>query len=238
MLGFRARVGYTAPVTAVETFPFEFYRMAPEGVSLMVATTVRARGTEADVEETFDRSLAAAREMAAAGASVIVLGGASPGFAFGMDRLADAQQAISRDFGIPVTTALDAQVSALRALGAKRVAVVTPFAATPTREFARISQFGFEVVGVGGGNYSHADFGRVATDAPSHVARKLVHEHPAADTIFFPAAHWPAASNVDALERELGVNAIASAQAIVWQALRMCNIDDRVEGYGRLLREH
>jgi maleate cis-trans isomerase len=30
---------------------------------------------------------------------------------------------------------------------------------------------------------------------------------------------------------------IQPLQSIVWQTLRRCGIDDRIEGYGRLLRE-
>jgi maleate cis-trans isomerase len=63
-------------------------------------------------------------------------------------------------------------------------------------------------------------------------------EHPEADTLFFPAAHWPAASNVETLEQELGINVISSAQAIVWEALRRCKITDPIQGFGKLLREH
>jgi maleate isomerase len=70
------------------------------------------------------------------------------------------------------------------------------------------------------------------------LARELAREHPEADTIFFPAAHWPAAANVETLEQELGKTVISSAQAILWHALRKCGVNDRIEGYGRLFREH
>ena len=39
------------------------------------------------------------------------------------------------------------------------------------------------------------------------------------------------------IERELGVNVMTSQQAILWNALRTAGINDRIEGYGRLLRE-
>ena len=72
VFGYRARVGYTAPLAAVETFPFEFYQMVPEGVSLMVAT---CRSSVDDrPEQTYTVSAAAAREMAQAGVNVIVIG--------------------------------------------------------------------------------------------------------------------------------------------------------------------
>jgi maleate cis-trans isomerase len=236
MFGYRARIGYTAPLSAVEVFPYEFYRMVPDGVSLMVATcrsSLDDRG-----EQTYAVSEAAARDMAQAGVNVIVIGGASPGFAFGADRLRNSAQAIEQEYGIPVTSALEAQLHALRELGARRLGVVTPFAPTGRGGWERLAKDGFEVVGVDGAGFVYADFGRCPTDAPADVARRLAAQHPEADTIFFPAAHWPAASNVEALEKELGLNVVSSAQAIVWRALRRCQIADSIQGYGRLLREH
>lgn len=235
MFGHRARIGYTVPLTAVEVFPYEFYRIVPEGVTLMVATS--PPGVE-DREQTYMANEAVARDMARAGVNVIVIGGASPGYAFGADRLQESMQAIEREFGIPVTSALEAQLHALRVLGARRLGVVTPFAATGRAGWDRLANDGMEVVGVAGAGLSYPDFGRCPTDAPAEVARKLAAEHPEADTIFFPAAHWPAASNVEALEQELGLNVVSSAQAIVWEALRRCQIADPIAGYGRLLREH
>src|SRR5204862_7573746 len=74
VFGYRARIGYTVPLTAVEVFPYEFYRMVPEGVTLMVATS--PPGVE-DREQTYTANEAVARDMAQAGVNVIVIGGAS-----------------------------------------------------------------------------------------------------------------------------------------------------------------
>ena len=236
MFGYRARVGYTVPLSAVEIFPDEFYRMVPDGVTLMVSSCQSALDDRREL--TYGESEAVARQMAEAGVNVVVLGGASPGAAYGTDRLKTAITSIEEEFGIPVTSALTAQLHALRELGAKKLAVVTPFDATGRGEWDRLTNDGFEVVGVGGAGYTYADFGRCPTDAPARVARELAAEHPEADTIFFPAAHWPAASNVDTLEKELGRNVVSSAQAIVWEALRLCQISDSIQGFGKLLREH
>jgi len=233
VFGYRARVGYTAPLAAVETFPYEFYRMVPEGVTLMVATNPAG---EQDREATNAVSEAVAREMAQVGASIIVIGGASP--AFGLERLETQARELRQEFGIPVTNTREAQLHALRELDARRVGIVMFGAATGRAGWDRFADDGFEVVGVAGAGYTQADFGRCPVDAPAQVARRLAAEHPEADTIFIPAPHWPAASNVEMLEQELGVNVVTSAQAIVWEALRLCRIADPVEGYGRLLREH
>src|SRR4051794_14165846 len=78
MFGHRARIGYTAPPVFIETFPYEFYRMVPAGVTLCLTTLSFLNGTRAEYEDSFDLSLSAAQSMASAGVSLIVLGGASP----------------------------------------------------------------------------------------------------------------------------------------------------------------
>ena len=43
---------------------------------------------------------------------------------------------------------------------------------------------------------------------------------------------------VDALEAEIGKPVICSNQAMIWETLRIAGIDDRIAGYGRLLKDH
>ena len=50
--------------------------------------------------------------------------------------------------------------------------------------------------------------------------------------------HWRVADAIEPLEQELKVNVMTSLQAIAWEAMRTAAIEDRVEGYGKLLREH
>jgi maleate isomerase len=52
-----------------------------------------------------------------------------------------------------------------------------------------------------------------------------------------PSPHWPTAFAIDPLEQEFGVNVMTAHQAIVWDALRRCGINDKIEGFGRLFRE-
>jgi maleate isomerase len=69
------------------------------------------------------------------------------------------------------------------------------------------------------------------------MGRKLMKQYPDADTILMPSPHWPTAGALDVLEREFGVNVMSAHQAIVWDALRRCGVNDKIEGFGRLFRE-
>ena len=57
------------------------------------------------------------------------------------------------------------------------------------------------------------------------------------DTVYMFCPHYAVINTIEALEAEFGITVMTSLQAIVWNALRRCGVDDRIEGYGRLLRD-
>jgi maleate isomerase len=52
-----------------------------------------------------------------------------------------------------------------------------------------------------------------------------------------PSPHWPTIESIEPLEQEFGVNVMTALQVIVWDALRRCGINDKIQGYGRLISE-
>lgn len=97
---------------------------------------------------------------------------------------------------------------------------------------------GLEPVGNKSAGATFEDYNRIPADRALALGRELKQEHPEADTLLYGCPHWAVVHAIEPLERELGVNVVASLQAIVWEGLRKCGIDDRIDGYGRLLREH
>jgi maleate isomerase len=85
--------------------------------------------------------------------------------------------------------------------------------------------------------YTVEDLGRVPGELALTLARQVKREHPEADTIHHSCAHWATAHAIEQIEQELSVNVMTSQQAIFWKALRTVGINDKIEGYGRLLRE-
>ena len=75
MYGYRARIGYTSPPLTTEVFPYEFYKIVPDGVTLVVTSLAIVVRSKDEVDQSYDISMRAAREMAAAGCDIIVLGG-------------------------------------------------------------------------------------------------------------------------------------------------------------------
>src|SRR5262245_15615865 len=73
--GDRARIGYTSPPLTTENFPYEFYKIVPAGVTLILTTLAIVVRSKDEVDRSYDISMKAAREMAAAGVDIVVLGG-------------------------------------------------------------------------------------------------------------------------------------------------------------------
>lgn len=238
--GHRARIGYTSPPSATEVFPYEFYRVAPPGVTLIVTTLAIVEMDRAEIDHSYDASLILAKNLVRAGADVLVMGGKPINQSRGLENVEDMVGELTGLLGCPVTTSLDAQMEALRALGARKVAAIHPFDDSPERNEmyrAELAHFGFEHTGTLGAGKKAVEIGGLPIETPLELARRVVREHPETDTVHLSCPHWPVLDALESIERELGVKAVGASQAIFWKSFRLAGIEDRFEGFGRLLRD-
>lgn len=238
MYGYRARIGYTSPPYLTETFPYEFYKMVPEGVTLVLTTLAIRQLTEKEVARSVEMTLEAAREMGRAKVDIVVFGGVPLNLSLGYDGLEETMCKTEAEIGVPVTSSITAQVNALRALGAGKLILVHPFSDPEGFHAEYVTHYGFELLGFKGAGKSVADLATVSQDTVKGIAEALYREHPDADTLYVPAPHWGVIEIIEPLEQELGVNVVTAIQAIVWETLRRSGVNDRINGYGRLLRDH
>ena len=73
--GDRARIGYTSPPLTTEIFPTSSTQDRSSGVTLVLTTLAIVVRSKDEVDRSYDISMKAAREMAAAGVDIVVLGG-------------------------------------------------------------------------------------------------------------------------------------------------------------------
>src|SRR5215468_8137656 len=113
MYGYRARIGYCSPPLVTETFCKEFYQMAPDGVTLMITTlavtSLSSPSAPEQMNESYVRSLEAARAMARAGADVVVLGGNPINQSRGVENLDAICATLAQEIGTKVVTSTHAQ---------------------------------------------------------------------------------------------------------------------------------
>jgi maleate isomerase len=235
----RARIGYTSVAYVTEIFPRVFYDMVPDGVLLQILTQQVTSHTPRNMERIHDEARAAAASFARAGADLVILGGAPTNLSRGRAALDAALGEISDEIGVPVSSSATAQSNALAAVSAQKIGVVHP--SNPKRDEAHDSQMrddGLETLGIKSAGATFEDYNRIPAEAALTLGRELVAENPAIDTLLFSCPHWAATHAIEPLELELGVNVVTSLQAITWEGLRKCGIGDRIDGYGKLLREH
>jgi maleate isomerase len=237
--GVRARIGFTSVAYVTEVVPKVFYEIVPDGVLLTLLTTQLTRSTPEEMQRIHQETLSHARAFARARCNVIFLGGAPTNLAHGWEHLRRMLAELEQEFGVPVTSNATAQHRALVALGAKNVGIVHPYSSQRKgQHHKQLIEVGLNPIGEIGADSIVEDYHLVPKRKAFDLGIALKREHPDIDTLFFACPHWNVADAVEPLERELGVNVVASIQAIVWEGLRLAKIDDRIAGYGRLLREY
>ena len=235
--GSRARIGYTCPVYLAEIFPYDFYRIAPEGVSLVTATASVWQGTVEEMKKSAGESMEAAKEMARSGVNLVVFGGVPVGFLAGFPTIEDLVRSLEAETGVPVTTSLLCQNHALQAVGAKKVVALRPGeGGRHDQHMEAIEKLGctiLDVRGVGADVYSTPP----TAEHTLELGRAILRDNPEADTLHCPSPHWPMTANIQQLEDEFKVNVVTAGQAIVWESLRRVGVTESIAGYGRLLRD-
>ncbi len=238
LYGHRARIGYTSPPLTAEVFPYEFYRIVPDGVTLTIATLAVTELSEAELDQSHAMSMKAARAMVAAGVDIVVFGGVPINMRDGAVDGATTIAKLEAELGVKVSTSAWCQEKAARTLGCKRVIVAHPYDNSQhARQSSYAEKFGCEVLGVVGWGSTLPKFGSIPRDAALSMGRAMMRKHPRADSILFPSPHWPATEAIEPLEREFGINVMTAGQAAIWDALRCVGVSDKIAGYGRLFRE-
>ena len=235
--GYRARIGYTSPPAATEVFPYEFYMTAPKGVSLVISTLAIVDMSKDEIDRSYEISLRAARELARSAVDLVVLGGLPINRSRGSDVDGLINQ-VERDIKVPVTTSTSAQIEAMRKLGARNIVIGHPFADDQHGVFTTcLADYGLETAAIRGAGYPAHQLGCVPRSTAMSLARELMKQAPNADTMWMPCPHWAVAESIDPIEKEFGIHVVTAHQAITWSALRRCKVNDKIAGFGRLLRD-
>ncbi|WNK01565.1 Asp/Glu racemase [Thalassospiraceae bacterium LMO-JJ14] len=130
-----------------------------------------------------------------------------------------------------------AVIRALQAVGARKIVVATPYLdEINTAEKAYLQDRGFDVLDIQGLNLEKdSDMVRVSPDFIMDMALQL--DRPDADAIFISCGALRSVDVIEALEEKTGKPVITSNQALAWDALRLAGMNEKRDGYGRLLRE-
>jgi maleate cis-trans isomerase len=140
--------------------------------------------------------------------------------------------------GVPAITSAQAVGRAVRALGARRVAIVSPYSEAVNERAARYfeTKHGLDTIALEG--FGATDAYAIGKLGPQNArdAFALI-DRPEIEVFVVPGGNFPTMSSVAAWEREFGKPVVTTNQASIWAMLRAFDSADRLPAFGRLLAE-
>jgi maleate cis-trans isomerase len=236
--GWRGTIGVIDLATSWTVVP-EYYRLAPDGVAVVCARLPLPRGETSEaalVEMTESEELEAAAERLACAAPDLIVFACTTGSLVkgpGWDKV--LRDRIEARTGVPATTTSTAVLAALAALGARRLAIATPYVEDLNRrEVEFFEAQGYPVAQVRGlGVVEDRAIALVPPAATYRLARDV--DRPEVDCLFISCTNLATLPIIARLEADTGKPVVTSNQATIWYSLRRLGVGERIPGFGRLL---
>ncbi len=231
ILGYRSIIGVMTPAMNTVVQP-ELESLRPPGVTNQMQ---RFRLGGERISDDLDSEAARLMDCHPVALAIGLTTDAGPG---GVKKLQERCRGLGSLLGVPVFNASTACHEALRRLGARRIAIVTPFDVETNRVVAgNAMDAGFTVAAVAG------------TNAPSlpEICETPLEQIEAAflevaasdcDAILQVGTALPVCGLLASLEALTGKPVVACNAALYWQTLRHLGISDSIDGFGHLLAEH
>ena len=137
--------------------------------------------------------------------------------------------------GVACTSPITAALAAFQALGARRVALLTPYVKSVSDWMADyIAERGYAVVS--SASYEHGNDNEVARIDAASIRESVLAlgQNPEVDAVFVSCTSLRVAEQVAALEQAIGKPVLSSNHAMAWHALRLAGVTDALPQWGRL----
>lgn len=138
--------------------------------------------------------------------------------------------------GIAAITSAEAVGEALRALGATRIAIATPYSDEVIGRTKRYYETRYGVTVVAAQSLGAEDayaIGKMDASMAEAVFAKI--DTPAVEALLVPGGNFPTLDRIAAWERRFGKPVVTTNQAALWGILNAMKITAPIEGWGRLL---
>ncbi|MBI4278935.1 MAG: aspartate/glutamate racemase family protein [Armatimonadetes bacterium] len=238
MYGWRAKIGLIIPANNTVIEP-ELWHLVPDGVSVHATRLIVEGPFTPEALDRMQRGTArAVEELVQSEVGVIVYACMSTSLAKGRAWDDALPEGVLGGRDIRMFSAASATMEALRHLGVRRPAVISPY---PAAIHPLIGPFfaahGLEVTA--GRHMEIADYHAVVRVRPQEVYRfARSSDMGDADGICILATDLRTVEIIEALEHDTGLPVVTTNQAILWKALASAGITGWLDGVGRLFRSH
>src|SRR5262250_1580923 len=143
---------------------------------------------------------------------------------------------MSAGAGVPAITSAQAVGRAVRALGARRIAIVSPYSDEVNQRAGRYfaSKHGLEAVALEG--FGATDSYAIGQLGPENARNAFARiNRPEIEVFVVPGGNFPTMTSIAAWEQEFNKPVVTTNQASFWAMLRAFSTGDRVPTFGRLV---
>lgn len=236
----RKKIGFLSPLPVIDNQPYEFYRLAPPGVMLVLTPVGLAEFSKEDVERVYepvDRLVDMLKEREV---DIVIMGGVPLPVLIGVaahDRLLERMAARA---GVPAISQITSVVAALRHLDVRNVALANKWSETMNASLGEfLARDGIKVAGVASRSMAPKDFQRMSTENSMELAYELGREAleslPQADGLYIGGGAWLSLPVTQRLEAEFGKPVVCNQSAMQWNVLHLLDVWQPLPGHGRLL---
>jgi maleate isomerase len=228
------KIGLIVPSSNTTMEP-EFNRVASGCATIHSARIRLQRVTPYELEAMEKETSRAALELSDAAVDVICYGCTSGSLFRGLGHDRQIASKIEEETGIPAVVTAGAVIEALRALGAKRLSVATPYIREiEVLEKKFLEDNGFEITSITSlGLANNLDIGSQSPEIAYTLAKKACTD--TSDAVFISCTNLKTIDVIGKTEVELNKAVVSSNTATIWKALRVLDIKNRYADYGRLL---
>ena len=145
---------------------------------------------------------------------------------------------MSEGAGVPAITSAQAVGRAVRALDARRIAIVSPYSAAVNERAGHYfkAKHGLETVALEG--FGATDSYAIGQLGPENARNAFARiNRPEIEVFVVPGGNFPTMASITAWEQEFGKPVVTTNQASFWAMLRHFTTGDCIPGFGRLLAE-
>jgi maleate isomerase len=235
MSGWKARIGYLSP--SVFESPSDWDLILPKGFTIVSSGLNVHSHTEAEFNKAIDALGAGLGIFAAEECDVILMGGITLGTQRGYAAEQEVVAELSRQVGLPVSTAMSATVQAMKHLNIRSTIIATAYKESINQSVKKYYEDGgLDVLAIKGLEVAKpVDQVKLPDYASYKVDRELYRLHPAADSLLIQG-RWRSVAYVQELEDDTQKPAVSSTAASLWWVMHVLGIKVPIPGFGKLLR--
>jgi maleate cis-trans isomerase len=237
----RARIGWINPRVNSDVEVYDFYRVAPSDVVLVInSLSVVDSDRRDEVEASFGMAERAVEQLNLSKVDLVMMNGAPVHLFFGPDghsQLLARMQHVSK---VPVTTSSRALAESLHALTARKILLISSWRSESDHLLTNLRNYlaseGIEIAAVDGIGRQLQSYEKLQM-TPQMIFENVASRakrHSGVDAVYIQSGTMAAVPIIDQLEQEIGIPVVSSNSASIFGSFRKLGVK-AAPGYGRLL---